>query len=168
MAYRFHIVPRISDKAPDEFTKGVDAIAKSYQRMELQLGATRARQVWTRAFRSIMRLLVSSARARVPAQTGRLRMSVSLWPARKGIGMNFGYRFRASGEADPPLRRLGIRIGQSLGSEFGNRRFPHPARALKTAWEQHRKTLEDGVRHVFVREMEREHTKLQARLTSLR
>ena len=144
---------------PTDMTAQVNAqlrlVERAYRDIPEALGRER---VWRQALRGAFAGLVSTAKSLTPRRTGALRRSVAVWPKRaKGRGQYFAIGF--GNQRPNPYHK-------ALGVEYGNRRVPEPARALRTAWEQHERRLVSDAATMVKAEIARAQTRLAKRLAS--
>ena len=130
-------------------------VERAYGEIPEALGRER---VWRDALRGAFAGLVSTAKSLTPRRTGALRRSVAVWPKRaKGRGQYFALGF---GNRRPNPYH------QALGQEYGNRRVSEPARALRTAWEQHERRLVSDAAAMVKAEIARVQARLAKRLAA--
>ena len=83
--------------------------------------------------------LLDQARAKVPRRTGALAASLRRRKLVTRIATEVGFRPRKAGATS------GVTIGQMLGQEFSNRRYPNPVGAITGTFDRLEAAIADDV-----------------------
>lgn len=140
---------------PQADLRELKAQFRAVDRALAHLEREEVREALSTAATRLLRTVVDDIRTRTPRRTGQLRRSAKVWaPKRPGdnlFDLSVGYR------APKPVLK-------AVGAEYGNRRFPRPAKALRSAWAKHRDDAVRAVAEGLRREVDRVRSELAAKL----